>query len=96
MDLGRNRIENLSAFQNAYCREKIRTLDLSFNRIQDLSPLAALTGLESLDLRSNQITSLRPLLGMTWLKKLDLSGNPLTAEQVEELRRALPDCDIVF
>ena len=96
VDLGRNRIENLSAFQNAYCREKIRTLDLSFNRIQDLSPLAALTGLESLDLRSNQITSLRPLLGMTWLKKLDLSGNPLTAEQVEELRRALPDCDIVF
>ena len=96
VQLGRNWIENLSAFQNAYCREKIRSLDLSFNRIQDISPLSALTSLETLDLRSNQISSLRPLLQMTQLKKLDLRGNPLTEDQVEELRRALPDCEILF
>ena len=94
--LGRNRIENLTVFQNTHSREKIRVLDLSFNLIQDLSPLAGLTNLEVLDLRSNQISSLRPLLRMTQLKKLDLTGNPLTAEQVAELRQALPDCEIVF
>ena len=96
VELGRNWIENLSAFQNAYCREKIRTLDLSFNRVRDLSPLASLTGLETLDLRSNEISSLRPLMQMRQLKKLDLRGNPLTEDQVEELRRALPDCEILF
>ena len=94
--LGRNRIENLSAFQNTHSRESIRTLDLSFNKIQDLSPLPALSNLEMLDLRSNQIGSVNPLLRMKQLKKLDLSGNPLRQEQIEELRRALPDCEIVF
>ena len=94
--LSRNRIENLSAMQNAHCRERIRTLDLSFNLIEDVSPLAALSNLETLDLRSNQISSVYPLKRLTNLKKLDLTGNPLTEEQVEELRRALPDCEILF
>lgn len=94
--LGRNRIENLSAFQNTHSRESIRSLDLSFNRIQDLSPLTALHNLETLDLRSNQISSINPLLRMPQLKKLDLSGNPLEQSQIEELRRTLPDCEILF
>ncbi len=96
VELGRNRIENLTPFQNSHSRDKIRYLDLSFNRIQDISPLSALSSLETLDLRSNQIVSLRPLMRMTQLKKLDISGNPLQEKQVEELRRALPDCEIIF
>lgn len=94
--LGRNRIENIAAFRNTHSRDTIRTLDLGFNRIQDISPLAALSALETLDLRNNEIASLRPLLKMTQLKRLDLSGNPLTAEQVIELRQALPACEIMF
>ena len=96
VSLGRNRIEKLEVFQNTHSREKIRYLDLSFNRIQDLGPLSTLTNLETLDLRSNQVSSLRPLMRMTQLKKLDLSGNPLTEEQIAELCQALPDCEIVF
>ena len=61
-----------------------------------MSPLAALSNLETLDLRSNQISSVYPLKRLTNLKKLDLTGNPLTEEQVEELRQALPDCEILF
>lgn len=96
VQLSRNSIEDLSAFQNTHSRHTIRYLDLSFNKIRDLSPLAALTALEVLDLRSNNISSLGPLPRMTQLKKLDLSGNPLEPEQIEELRRALPDCEIIF
>lgn len=96
VQLGRNRIENLSAFQNTHSRESILFLDLSFNKIQDLSPLAALSNLETLDLRSNQISSINPLLRMKQLKKLDLSGNPLEQSQIEELRSTLPDCEILF
>ena len=94
--LGRNRIQNLSPLQNAHCRDQIRYLDLSFNQIEDVTPLGTLSGLETLDLRSNQIYSVVPLQRLTRLKRLVLSGNPLTDEQVEELRRALPDCDIVW
>ena len=94
--LGRNRIQSVSAMQNAHCRERIRYLDLSFNLIEDISPLGTLSNLETLDLRNNQISSLVPLRRLTNLKKLYISGNPLTDEQVEELRRALPDCDIVW
>lgn len=94
--LGRNRIDNLSAFQNTHSRDTIRLLDLAFNQIQDVSPLTALKALETLDLRSNQISSVESLMRMQQLKKLDLSGNPLSAEQIAELREALPDCEILF
>ena len=94
--LSRNRIENISAFQNTHSRTTLRTLDLGFNQIQDVTPLSALTALESLDLRSNQIGSVESLRRLHQLKKLNLSGNPLSAEQIEELRAALPDCEIVF
>ena len=57
--LGRKRIENISAFQNTHSRATIRSVDLGFNLIQDVSPLSALTALESLDLRSNQISTVR-------------------------------------
>ena len=94
--LGRNRIESISAFQNTHSRATLRSLDLGFNQIQDVTPLSALTALESLDLRSNQISSVESLRRLHQLKKLNLSGNPLSAEQIEELRAALPDCEIVF
>ena len=94
--LGRNQIEDLSALQGAHSRESIRYLDLSFNRIEDLSPLVGLKALETLDLRSNRIVALGPLMRMSQLKKLDLRGNPLEPEQIEELRAALPDCEILF
>jgi Leucine-rich repeat (LRR) protein len=96
VELGRNSIEDLSAFQNTHSRDSIRYLDLSFNKIRDLSPLASLSALETLDLRYNNISSLGPLMRMNSLKKLDLSGNPLEPEQIAELREYLPDCEIIF
>ncbi len=96
VQLGKNRIEDLSAFQNTHCRDTIRTLDLSFNRIRSIGPLSALTSLETLDLRGNQIDSLTPLMKLSRLKKLRLGGNPLEPEQIDELRLALPGCEIEF
>jgi hypothetical protein len=55
-------------------------LDLSFNQISDLTPLAELTHLEglSLFLSNNQISDLTPLAEMTNLRELILSGNQIT------------------
>ena len=49
-----------------------------------------------LDLSGNHIELLQPLNQLTGLKKLYLTGNPLSEDQLEALRAALPDCEIVY
>ena len=96
LELGRNRIENISVLRDSQSRECLRSLNLSYNQISDLSPLSAMSALETLDLSGNRIESLRPLMQMTQLRHLRLTGNPLTEEQVYALRQALPECEIEF
>jgi len=43
----------------------LTSLDLGFNKISDLSPLAPLTNLTQLDLSYNQISDLSPLASLT-------------------------------
>jgi hypothetical protein len=64
--------------------------------IRDVSPFAGLTNLIILTLWHNEITDVTPLFGLTSLVGLGLSGNPLTEEQIDELRDALPNCEIWF
>ena len=74
----------------------LEELFLQGNKITDITPLAELTGLEELYLEANQITGLTPLAGLTKLKILNLYGNPIPDDQIEMLRKALPNCDICF
>lgn len=53
-------------------------LDLSFNQISDLSPLAPLTGLQTLYLSDNEISDLSPLAALTGLQKLGLFSNQVS------------------
>lgn len=53
----------------------LKILDLSENRISDLSPLRNLTQLESLDLDRNYISNLEPLKNLTNLKRLNIYNN---------------------
>ena len=55
----------------------LKVLDLSGNKILDLSPLAGLTRLEWLNLSSNRISDLKPLAGLVNLHVLNLSMNQL-------------------
>ena len=55
----------------------ITTLDLSFQSVDDLTPLAGLTGLQSLDLQSMPVDDLAPLAGLTGLQSLDLRSTPV-------------------
>lgn len=57
----------------------LKTLDLSGNTfIQDLSPLAQLTGLEVLTLSATPIADLSPLRNLAGLRELDLSSTKVT------------------
>ncbi|MEW6755462.1 MAG: hypothetical protein AB1505_31470 [Candidatus Latescibacterota bacterium] len=54
-------------------------LNLAFNEIADLGPLAALRALERLDLEGNRIAEVAPLSGLLKLSLLNLSGNAVTS-----------------
>ncbi|MYE90638.1 leucine-rich repeat domain-containing protein [Candidatus Poribacteria bacterium] len=58
----------------AHC-VNLRVLDLSGNKIVDLSPLAGLSQLTDLNLSTNRILDLSPLAKLPSLKRLDLSYN---------------------
>ena len=94
LDLGSNEIENIYMFQ--YTVAPLRELKLGNNRISDATPLMYLGSLERLDVSGNNISSVSPLKLMTSLKWLNISYNPIDEEALEELRAALPDCEIIF
>jgi internalin A len=63
--------------------------------MRDLTPLSGLTGLRWLDLRDcTALRDLHPLAGLTGLRHLILKGSGLSEEEVEKLRKALPETDI--
>lgn len=67
----------------------------SDSNISDVSMLTGLTNLTHLLLYNNQISDTSELKKMTNLIRLDLTNNPLTADQIAELREALPNTEIV-
>ncbi|MDH7600244.1 MAG: leucine-rich repeat domain-containing protein, partial [Sedimentisphaerales bacterium] len=54
----------------------LRELDLSYNRIVDIRPLAGLTCLISLELYNNLIQDFGPIAGLSNLRRLDIHFNP--------------------
>ena len=75
-------LKDLSAFRAGIANLKglefatgLTKLDLSENRISDISPLAGLANLTQLDLSDNAIVDISPLRGLTKLKVLSLQRN---------------------
>ncbi len=75
--------------------KSVRHLDLSNNVISSVSALSSLKTLETLDLSDNNIDDVSPLYSLKNLKMLHIEQNGLSAEQVSELKAALPDCTII-
>ena len=76
--------------------KNLEYLDLNDTRVSDLSPLVELQNLETLGLSTKQVKDLSPLAELKNLHWLYLSDTPVNKEQVEELRLALPNCDIRY
>lgn len=87
-ELGLTDISRVSGFTN------LKHLDLSKNHISNVSALSSLTSLETLDLSDNKISDVSALHSLTNLRQLWLGGNNLSADQIDALRAALPDCYI--
>ena len=74
----------------------LRTLDLNGTPAADLAPLATLTNLQTLFLSGTPAADLAPLATLTGLRVLYLTGTHGAPQQVEQLRKALPQCVIKY
>jgi len=75
--------------------ENLVHLNLYDNQISNLIPISRLDKLRWLNLGRNQVIDLTPLKGLAQLKNLYIYENPnLSLNQIEELQKALPKCEI--
>ena len=74
--------------------EKLRRLYLSETQVEDLTPLKGLEELRGLYLAGTQVKDLTPLMELKGLEVLNIMGTKVTKSQVNELRKALPNCFI--
>jgi Leucine-rich repeat (LRR) protein len=74
----------------------LTVLGLDHNQITNISPLSLLTNLTTLALRNNQLTDacITHLSQLTNLKKLYISDNQLTQAGKDQLKKALPNCQV--
>ena len=71
------------------------TLILDNTQVSDLSPLAELKNLKTFWINNTQVSDLSPLAELKNLETLDLKDSQVSDEQVQELRQALPNCEII-
>lgn len=96
LNLSRNQISNLYVMQLSASRLILKELDLSFNQIRSVGDLPHLTALERLNLYGNPLDGAQSLERMSSLRYLNVGSCGLSEEQLESLRTALPDCEIVL
>jgi Leucine-rich repeat (LRR) protein len=76
--------------------KKVTRLSLLGNQLTSVKGLEKLTQLKQLNLRANQLTDVKGLEKLTQLEDLWLDNNPdLTKAQIDELKKALPNCFIL-
>ena len=69
-------------------------LELNGTGVGDMTPLSRITSLRRLGLRRTLLEDVTPLFRLTKLKKLRLEGTSVSMEEIDNLKRALPQCSI--
>jgi len=92
LHLPHNKLTDVKGLENL---TQLKELPLDDNQLTSVKSLEKLTQLEGLWLPRNQLTDVKGLEKLTRLTELDLIDNPaLTKAQIDELKKALPKCDI--
>jgi Leucine-rich repeat (LRR) protein len=74
----------------------LRLLFFADCQIKDISLFGNFISVSRMYLVSNRIVDLTPLKNLVNLKELNLSVNPISQQQIDELKKALPNCHISF
>lgn len=69
------RVTSLAGLEQA---KNLTTLNLNYNNIEDLTPLAKMTQLEVVELKGNKIRTLAPLADLTNVTRLNVAENKLS------------------
>ena len=93
LSLGQCQISDISFLSEL---DNLDELYLEFTNVKDVSPLSNLKKLRVLWLDGTPVEDLEPLENLKHLKKLMLRSTRLSELEVEKLRKALPDCEIVY
>lgn len=88
-----NKITDISMLKDL---KNLTDLDLSSNSITDITSLSSLTNLESLAISNNKISDITSLKNLKKLKKLNISGNNVSDKDIQDLKNALPGCEITY
>lgn len=75
--------------------KNLEFLGLRDTQVGDVVPLSQLTSLKQLNLDRTRISDVAPLAGLSSLRLLFLSGTKVSSEAVGQLKRALPQCEII-
>lgn len=72
----------------------LEILALDNTQVSDLSPIAELTKLRELSVRYSKVRDASPLAKLKSVERMHLRYSHVPREEVEELRKALPNCRI--
>ena len=80
--------------------ETVTHVDLSYNELEAVLICAVIKDIfpnvTHIDLSYNQISDIRINSGLEDLQELDLSGNLLWQEEIDTMKRDIPNCEIIF
>lgn len=91
LNLNGTQVNDISALANL---TSLQSLGISRARASDIKLLSGLSNLKSLRIGSQQPIDTRPLEKLTNLKELSISGRLIRNDQINELKKALPNLEI--
>ena len=92
LDLRNNKLTNLKGIENL---TNLKVLYLDNNKLTTLPKgITNLTNLKGLYLSNNKLTSLEGIEKFTNLERLSLHNNPISDEEIERIKKLLPDTKI--
>ena len=71
-------------------------VELQGTQVSDISPLAKLSKLEYLYLDHTPVSDVTPLAKLTKLEKLFIHNTQVSDQAMEQLEKALPQCEILY
>lgn len=100
-----DKLRILTVYSNSYIKDTeffsrisgLEELSLKCNNLEDISSLSELSSLKVLSLNSIKLRNISSLSELSGLKKLEfMDCYNVSNEKVEELKSALPGCEVVF
>lgn len=91
LEIANNQITDILALSGL---SNLSTLNLSGNSVTDIKALKTLSSLTMLDLSGNPVSDVSTLSSLKGLLELNLSGTKVSKEDIADLKKALPDCQV--